>query len=897
MEGHLFFDRVRGMIKSYLFFVGLKNNKNKFINSGIFLIFCLCIFNPIRANAQYPVDVFVDFETGNNGDGISKTSLDSVSYGMSGWNNQNGTDHMYISEDAYYALEAPVQVGETVYTGSGDSRGFKFDPEGTTHNYYWSMTLPEPFPEEASFGAYWKTTSTNDPAGSVTMGFSGYGDYVVTHNRTLGGGPAMRIKDGDTGAISLTTNTWYYVTGVWRTGGLNELYIFNPSTGLLLGKTSVPNVSSDGAVVFSLGRSGADGTSGTGEYYWDNIMLSYSGIFPLIPITPKAAVATYDKNPSITYDNSVTVSAITITPDSSIYYCTDTTGTCSPNTLYTAPISVNQNGTHLRSEVRRSGWTTSDITDSTYTINNWRGPTVVQSCAQAIDGTSCTFSANVTEGNVIAVFGGSSNNGAFVSITDNCGTAGGGSNTYTTKTNNTAWARSVIGYTTVGASKSCTVTVNYSGDTLYMTASEITNINPTTPVASDQYTLTPPENISSPGTGTDALVTTSVTTTKNNTLIWGSALGSVSGFWAGLGTATTTSLTKYGTYSIIGETKNQEETDEVDMKFTISGGYDGGGADALRAGIMVFQRPDTYYVTGSVSGLSGTLVLQNNGGDDLSITSNGSFKFNPLYDSGSAYNVTALSQPVGKNCVITGGSGTIDNNDASVSIMCYSTSKSISSFGFNSLSPSVNGSINESNKTVSLVVPSGTSVTSLTPTITISTGASVSPNSGVAQNFTTPVVYTVTAEDSSTVEYTVTVTVLASEDNGTETNTGPRSSGSRRPHTLLPSLPPISSIESQIKILQQQVNILREALRKLSGDSSVFLRGLSLGMKGEDVRLLQKKLNEKGFILTVSGPGSPGQETDNFGVLTYKALVGFQKKNGIPATGYFGPLSKEALTK
>jgi hypothetical protein len=61
---------------------------------------------------------------------------------------------------------------------------------------------------------------------------------------------------------------------------------------------------------------------------------------------------------------------------------------------------------------------------------------------------------------------------------------------------------------------------------------------------------------------------------------------------------------------------------------------------------------------------------------------------------------------------------------------------------------------------VSLTVPYGTSLTSLTPTIII-TGASVSPASGAAQNFSSPVTYTVTAADASTKEYVVTVTVAS----------------------------------------------------------------------------------------------------------------------------------------
>ena len=51
---------------------------------------------------------------------------------------------------------------------------------------------------------------------------------------------------------------------------------------------------------------------------------------------------------------------------------------------------------------------------------------------------------------------------------------------------------------------------------------------------------------------------------------------------------------------------------------------------------------------------------------------------------------------------------------------------------------------------VTLYVPVGTPVNALVPTITLSPFATVSPASGVAQDFTNPVAYTVTAEDGTT---------------------------------------------------------------------------------------------------------------------------------------------------
>lgn len=65
--------------------------------------------------------------------------------------------------------------------------------------------------------------------------------------------------------------------------------------------------------------------------------------------------------------------------------------------------------------------------------------------------------------------------------------------------------------------------------------------------------------------------------------------------------------------------------------------------------------------------------------------------------------------------------------------------------------------IDFANSTVTVDMPDGTDLSNLTPTIEISEGATISPESGETQDFTTAVVYTVTAEDGSIREWTVTV--------------------------------------------------------------------------------------------------------------------------------------------
>jgi YD repeat-containing protein len=88
-----------------------------------------------------------------------------------------------------------------------------------------------------------------------------------------------------------------------------------------------------------------------------------------------------------------------------------------------------------------------------------------------------------------------------------------------------------------------------------------------------------------------------------------------------------------------------------------------------------------------------------------------------------------------------------------------SDAKSITAFAFQALTPPVIGTVNESEKTVTLTVPPGTSRETLIPTIALSDKASVTPASGTAQDFTDPLQYTVTAEDGSQQAYTVTVSV------------------------------------------------------------------------------------------------------------------------------------------
>jgi len=111
---------------------------------------------------------------------------------------------------------------------------------------------------------------------------------------------------------------------------------------------------------------------------------------------------------------------------------------------------------------------------------------------------------------------------------------------------------------------------------------------------------------------------------------------------------------------------------------------------------------------------------------------------------------------------------TANYNNASatvtINVIPLSSAKEITSFSFAGLGDGV-----ITGTSIAVTVPFGTDVTALVPTIVI-TGVSVNPASDVAQNFTNPVTYTVTAADGLTQSYVVTVNFDAASSVATVTS-------------------------------------------------------------------------------------------------------------------------------
>lgn len=182
--------------------------------------------------------------------------------------------------------------------------------------------------------------------------------------------------------------------------------------------------------------------------------------------------------------------------------------------------------------------------------------------------------------------------------------------------------------------------------------------------------------------------------------------------------------------------------------------------------------------------------------------------------------------------------------------------------------------ISEVNHTVSLIMPFGTDVTALIPTISQS-GESVSPLSGAVQDFTTPVIYTVKAVDTTTAEYTVTVTIAEAPQSNSNGSSNKRSGSSRTEVTPIAQVTPVVTPAAVGQVL--------------GAEAFNFTLRLAIGSKGNEVMELQKFLNAANFgPLVVDG---------KFGPLTKAAVIKFQVSKELKGDGIVGPLTRAVLNK
>ncbi len=132
-----------------------------------------------------------------------------------------------------------------------------------------------------------------------------------------------------------------------------------------------------------------------------------------------------------------------------------------------------------------------------------------------------------------------------------------------------------------------------------------------------------------------------------------------------------TALFSGATYSVAVATQPSDQTCAV----TNAAGTVGSAAVTTVAVSCTTNAPNNYTVGGTVSGLTGSVVLTDNGSDSLSVVTDGSFTFATPLAGGAAYSVAVATQPSGQTCAVSNGSGTVGSADVTgVTVNCFTTS-------------------------------------------------------------------------------------------------------------------------------------------------------------------------------------------------------------------------------
>ncbi len=108
---------------------------------------------------------------------------------------------------------------------------------------------------------------------------------------------------------------------------------------------------------------------------------------------------------------------------------------------------------------------------------------------------------------------------------------------------------------------------------------------------------------------------------------------------------------------------------------TVAGGDGAIGSTNVNS-VRVTCAVSTFSVAGTVVGLMGRgLVLQNNGGDDVTVNADGEFRFRDKLATGADYNVTVRTPPSDPNqeCSVTNPRGRIGNADVGNVVVSCST--------------------------------------------------------------------------------------------------------------------------------------------------------------------------------------------------------------------------------
>ena len=315
----------------------------------------------------------------------------------------------------------------------------------------------------------------------------------------------------------------------------------------------------------------------------------------------------------------------------------------------------------------------------------------------------------------------------------------------------------------------------------------------------------------------------------------------------------------------------------------------------------------TYTIGGTISGLNGTVTLQNNAGDNKSISADGPFTFSTSISDGSTYHVTVLTQPSGQTCSVSSGSGTASSGDVtSVSVTCTDNSlvptptptPTPTPVTISYSSGGGGGSVYIPPVTLATTTATTTCQTLMYPIITKNLSLGMTGNDVLflqkilalekvyAASSTSGTYGPQTLAAVSSFQKINSIVISGTPETTGFGNVGPKTRSFINQLISRGKYPSLGKCLTSAPALNTPTDNVR---------SYKFTRSLTLGSIGSDVKALQVFLNTQGFILASTGAGSPGNETTYFGPATKAALMKFQKDHGITPTGFFGPITRTAI--
>jgi hypothetical protein len=246
-------------------------------------------------------NLFLDFESGSNGDSVNATYLENNDIGtLPNFGGQStwsiiGTTPTVSTADKH-DLVSPVTVSGTTYSGQGGTRSVKFT-HATEGEFLFQMQ-DDPATHDVTVGCWWKSTIADPDT------LNGTYDYITLGGRHDGVNSAwgtFQLRCFDTGGfvvrahaaggsgvgsnITVSRDTWYWVVLQYKQADGCYLSIYNTSS-TLVGTSYCPQSANVQGVRFvEFGNIEAHADFPTADVYFDSIAILW-GTTTTFPVGP-----------------------------------------------------------------------------------------------------------------------------------------------------------------------------------------------------------------------------------------------------------------------------------------------------------------------------------------------------------------------------------------------------------------------------------------------------------------------------------------------------------------------------------------------------------------------------------------------------------------------------------